>query len=43
MKTIRLLFAWAWIAIPLGWGVAQSVQKSMPLFDGLTAPNEKGP
>ena len=26
----------AWITVPLGWGVYQSVQKSLPLF-GITA------
>lgn len=34
MKTIALIVAWTWIALPLAWGVYQSVQKSMPLFDG---------
>ena len=34
MKTIALAIAWIWIAVPLGWGVYQSVQKSMPLFSG---------
>ena len=33
MKKFLLIFAWIWIAVPLGWGVYQSVQKSMPLFD----------
>ena len=32
MKTLTLVIAWTWIAVPLGWGVYQSVQKSMPLF-----------
>jgi len=34
MKTLTLLVAWIWITVPLGWGVYQSVQKSMPLFYG---------
>ena len=34
MKTIALAIAWMLIAVPLGWGVYQSVQKSMPLFQG---------
>ena len=34
MKTIILIIAWTLIAVPLGWGVYQSVQKSMPLFHG---------
>ena len=33
MKTIALVVAWLWIAVPLGWGVYQSVQKSLPLFE----------
>lgn len=32
MKTLALLAAWSWITIPLGWGVYQSLQKSLPLF-----------
>ena len=30
----RLLFIIAWILVltPLGWGVARSIQRSMPLF-----------
>ena len=32
MRTIALAIAWMLIAVPLGWGVYQSVQKSMPLF-----------
>jgi hypothetical protein len=31
---ITLLIAWTWVALPLGWGVYQSVQKSLPLFQG---------
>jgi hypothetical protein len=34
MKFLRLIIAWIWIAVPLGWGVYQSVQKSLPLFRG---------
>jgi hypothetical protein len=34
MKTITLIIAWAWVALPLGWGIYQSVQKSLPLFSG---------
>ena len=36
MKIVLLLLAWAWITLPLGWGIYQSVQKSLPLF-GITA------
>jgi hypothetical protein len=32
MKTVTLLIAWIWITVPLGWGIYQSVQKSLPLF-----------
>jgi hypothetical protein len=38
MKTIALAIAWMLIAMPLGWGVYQSVQQSMPLFQGQSAP-----
>ncbi len=38
MKRITLVIAWTWIAVPLGWGVYQSVQKSMPLFNGQSEP-----
>jgi hypothetical protein len=31
-STLRLAVAWAIVAIPLGWGVYQSVVKSLPLF-----------
>jgi hypothetical protein len=34
MRIIALAIAWMLIAVPLGWGVYQSVQKSMPLFQG---------
>jgi hypothetical protein len=40
MKNIALLIAWVWIAVPLGWGVYQSVQKSLPLF-GIEAATAK--
>ena len=40
MKAILLLIAWTWIAMPLGWGVYQSVQKSLPLF-GIAADVKK--
>ncbi len=32
MKTLYLFLAWTWVALPLAWGVFQSVQKSLPLF-----------
>jgi hypothetical protein len=38
MKAISLAIAWTWIAVPLGWGVYQSVMKSMPLFSGESKP-----
>jgi hypothetical protein len=31
-STLRLAVAWVIVAIPLGWGVYQSVVKSLPLF-----------
>jgi hypothetical protein len=39
MKNILLVIAWTWIAVPLGWGVYQSVQKSIPLFNGPSVPS----
>ena len=38
MKTLNLVIAWTWIAVPLGWGIYQSVQKSMPLFIEQSGP-----
>ena len=38
MKTIVLGIAWAWVSLPLAWGVYQSVQKSLPLFHGQSKP-----
>jgi hypothetical protein len=38
MKAVVLAIAWMLIAVPLGWGVYQSVQKSMPLFQGQLEP-----
>lgn len=32
MKRLALVLAWTVVAVPLGWGVYQSVQKSLPLF-----------
>jgi hypothetical protein len=32
MKTLKLLVAWSWVALPLAWGVWHSVLKSAPLF-----------
>lgn len=37
MNRIALVIAWTWIALPLGWGVYQSVQKSLPLFQAVPA------
>lgn len=34
MQTVKLLIAFLWVGIPLGWGVVQSVKKSMPLIKG---------
>lgn len=38
MSPFRLFIAWIWVAVPLGWGVYQSVNKSLPLFGGASAP-----
>jgi hypothetical protein len=31
---LPILLTWAIVLIPLGWGVYQSVMKSLPLIDG---------
>ncbi len=38
MRTITLVIAWTVVALPLGWGVYQSVQKAMPLFNTQSTP-----
>lgn len=40
MKSATLFIAWIWISLPLGWGVYQSVKKSLPLF-GVEAAAKK--
>jgi hypothetical protein len=35
---MKLLLAWLLVAIPLGWGVTKSVQKSLPLFRAESPP-----
>ena len=35
---MKLLLVWLLVAIPLGWGVTKSVQKSLPLFRGEAKP-----
>lgn len=42
MKLVSLVIAWTWIAVPLGWGVYQSVQKSLPLFEAVLPAKGKG-
>lgn len=32
MKTLKLVFAWLLVGVPLAWGVIQSIEKSLPLF-----------
>ena len=31
---VKLIVAWLFIGIALGWGVVKSVHQSMPLFTG---------
>ncbi len=33
-SSLRVALAWLVVLIPLGWGVVQSVVKSLPLFRG---------
>ena len=37
-RPMKLLLAWLVVAIPLGWGVTKSVQKTLPLFRGEPRP-----
>lgn len=38
MRTILLVCAWLWVAIPLSWGVLQSARKAAPLFRSQEVP-----
>ena len=38
LKSVTIAIAWIWVTVPLGWGVYQSVQKSLPLFQGNVQP-----
>ena len=40
---LKLIIVWLLVAIPLGWGVAQSMRKSRPLFSGTVVTNEAAP
>jgi len=33
-----VLLAWAFVAVPLGWGLYQSIMKSRSLFTAAAAP-----
>jgi len=35
---LTIVFAWLLVTIPLGWGVFQSVVKSLPLFHVSSSP-----
>jgi len=35
---MKFLLVWLLVAVPLGWGVTKSVQKSLPLFRGASKP-----
>ena len=40
--SLRIILAWIIVGLPLGWGIAQSVGNSLPLFrPAATAPPEK--
>ena len=32
--TLKALLTFLLVAVPLGWGITKSVQKSLPLFQG---------
>jgi hypothetical protein len=38
---VLVIAAWVVVAVPLGWGLYQSVVKSRPLFSGEAAPTGK--
>ncbi len=40
---MKVLVVWLVVLLPLGWGVARSVQKSLPLFTGELAPAAQSP
>jgi hypothetical protein len=37
-QRLRLLASWLWVGLPLGWGVWQTIMKSLPLFDSVGKP-----
>ena len=39
---MKALLIWLLVAAPLAWGVTKSLQKSMPLFQGDSAPSTSG-
>jgi hypothetical protein len=41
-KSLTIAVAWSIVLIPLGWGVYQSVVKSLPLFE-VSASSESRP
>ena len=34
MKTLKLVIAWLLVGVPLGWGVVQCIERSLPLLRG---------
>ncbi len=32
MNWLTLAFRWAWVGVPLVWGVSRTVMSSLPLF-----------
>lgn len=40
---MKVLVVWLVVLLPLGWGVARSVQKSLPLFMSELAPAAQAP
>ena len=43
MQTVLLPIAWLLVLAPLSWGVARSVQRSMPLFTEGTPAGTRAP
>jgi hypothetical protein len=37
-RVLKVVLSYLLVAVPLGWGVSKSVQKSLPLFSGGAQP-----
>lgn len=39
MNILRFIICWAWVSLPLGWGLYRSVLNAMPLFTAHESPS----